>query len=177
VTAVPIEYDGADHTWTASDLEIVEHAADKLARLAPHYDGIEFMRAIKRGELPVPPIAGLIGFDIREIAPGHVTFTLTPELEHYNPIGTVHGGVAATLLDTVMGCAVQTLLRKGEGYTTLDLSVRYLRSITVQTGPVISTGSVVHRGRRTATAAGDVVAADTGKVLATATSTLMLVRS
>jgi uncharacterized protein (TIGR00369 family) len=106
-----------------------------------------------------------------------VTFTLTPKLTHYNPIGTVHGGVAATLLDTAMGCAVQTLLRSGDGYTTLDLSVRYLRPITVQTRTVVATGSVVHRGRRTATAEGDIVAADTGKVLATATSTLLLVQS
>jgi uncharacterized protein (TIGR00369 family) len=157
--------------------EIVEHAAERLARLAPHYDGMEFMRAIKRGELPAPPIAELVGFDIGEIAPGRVTFTLTPKLTHYNPIGTVHGGVAATLLDTAMGCAVQTLLRSGDGYTTLDLSVRYLRPITVQTRTVVATGSVVHRGRRTATAEGDIVAADTGKVLATATSTLLLVQS
>jgi len=174
VTAVPIERARVHHAGTAAGIGLVEHAADKLARLAPHYDGVEFLRAIKSGELPAPPIADLIGFDIREIAPGQVTFTLTPDLEHYNPIGTVHGGVAATLLDTAMGCAVQSLLPKGEGYTTLDLSVRYLRPMTRQTGPVVATGSVVHRGRRTATAEGQVVDGN-GKVLATATSTLMLV--
>lgn len=177
MTAIPIERARTHRAGTAGGLDIVEHAADKLARLAPSYDGIEFMRAIKRGDLPVPPIAGLLGFDIREIGPGRVSFEMTPKLEHYNPIGTVHGGVAATLLDTALGCAVQTLLPKGEGYTTLDLSVRYLRPITVETGPVVATGEVLHRGRRTATAEGQIVAADTGKVLATATSTLLLVRS
>lgn len=177
MTAVPIERARSYDAGTVGGLDIVEHAADKLARLAPYYDGIEFMRAIKRGDLPVPPIAGLVGFDIREIESGRVSFTLTPTPEHYNPIGTVHGGVAATLLDTAMGCAVQTLLSAGEGYTTLDLSVRYLRPVTVQTGLVVATGSVVHRGRRTATAEGQIVSADTGKALATATSTLMLVRS
>lgn len=177
MTAIPIEHARAYRSATSGGQEIVEHAADKLARLAPSYDGIEFMRAIKRGDLPVPPIAGLLGFDIREIAPGRVSFELTPGLEHYNPIGSVHGGVAATLLDTALGCAVQTLLPKGEGYTTLDLSVRYLRPITAQTGPIIATGEVIHRGRRTATAEGQIVAAETGKVLATATSTLLLVRS
>ena len=177
MTAVPLERAGAKHARTAGGIDIAEHAADKLARLAPSYDGIEFMRAIKRGDLPVPPIAGLIGFDIREIGPGRVVFTLAPALEHYNPIGMVHGGVAATLLDTAMGCAVQTLLPKGEGYTTLDISVRYLRPITVETGLVVATGTVIHRGRRTATAEGDIVADDTGKVLATATSTLMLVQA
>lgn len=177
MTAVPIERARSGEAGTAGGLDIVEHAADKLARLAPHYDGIEFMRSIKRGDLPVPPIAELVGFGIRDIAPGRVTFTLNPRLEHYNPIGSVHGGVAATLLDTVMGCAVQTLLDKGAGYTTLDLSVRYLRPITVETGLVVATGSVVHRGRRTATADGEIVAASTGKVLATATSTLLLVTS
>jgi uncharacterized protein (TIGR00369 family) len=177
VTAIPIERARAYDAGTAAGLDIVEHAADQLARLASSYDGIEFMRAIKRGELPAPPIARLLGFDIREISPGSVSFELSPELEHYNPIGSVHGGVAATLLDTALGCAVQTLLPKGEGYTTLDLSVRYLRPITVQTGRVIATGEVIHRGRRTATAEGQIVTADTGKVLATATSTLLLVKS
>lgn len=87
----------------------------------------------------------------------------------------MHGGVAATLLDTVMGCAVQTLLRRGVGYTTLDLQVRYVRPVTVETGTVLAAGSVVHLGRRTATAEARLTAADTGKVLATGTSTLLVV--
>jgi uncharacterized protein (TIGR00369 family) len=141
---------------TAGGLGIVEHAADKLGRLAP-------------------PVADLLGFEIRALAPGEVTFAMQPSLEHYNPIGMVHGGIAATLLDTVMGCAVHTLLPAGVGYSTLDISVRYLRPITVDTQTVVATGTVVHHGRRTATAEGRIVAADTGRLLATATSTLLVI--
>lgn len=155
---------------------IREHAAYKLARLAPHYDGIAFLDAIRRGELPPAPIAALLGFAIREAAPGEVAFELTPTEEHYNPIGMVHGGVTATLLDTVMGCAVQTKLPRGTSYSTLDISVRYLRPLTVQTGTVVATGTVVHLGRRTATAEARLVQENTGAILATATSTLMVLR-
>ena len=160
----------------AVDVDVVEHPADMLGRLAPHYDGLAMLEAIRAGELPPPPIAQLMGFEIRELAPGAVTFAMQPTLQQYNPIGMVHGGVAATLLDTVMGCAVHTLLPKGVGYSTLDVSVRYLRPITVETGIVLATGRVVHHGRRTATADGRIVAADDGRLLATATSTLMVLR-
>ena len=136
--------------------------------------GADFLEAIKTGELPAPPIADLLGFEIRHIGEGEVTFAYTPSLEHYNGMGLVHGGIAATLLDTVMGCAVQTLLPKQTAVTTLDISVRYVRPITVRTGLVHATGHTVHRGRRTATAAGQVVEATTGRVLATATTTLFI---
>ena len=153
---------------------IREHAADKLARLAPHYDGLSFLRAIQDGELPPAPIAETLGFEIHELARGRVSFSMIPDPKHYNPIGMVHGGVTATLLDTVMGCALHSTLRQGTGYSTLDISVRYLRAVTVQTGVVIATGTVVHRGRRTATAEATLAEASTGRLLATATSTLLL---
>ena len=177
MTALPIERpDRPEPRPTVAGLSVVEHPAYKLGRLAPHYDGMAFLEAIRDGALPVPPIADLLGFEIRDLAPGEVSFALEPSERHYNPIGMVHGGVAATLLDTVMGCAVQTLLPKGVGYSTLDINVRYLRPITVATHTVVATGSVVHSGRRTATAEGRVVAEDTGQVLATATCTLLLQR-
>jgi uncharacterized protein (TIGR00369 family) len=153
---------------------ISEHAADRLARLGREYDGIDFLRAIASGELPPPPIADLIGFDIRDIQAGEVTFAMQPRLEHYNPIGMVHGGVTATLLDTVVGCAVHSRLPRGTGYTTLDLQVRYLKPISVATGTVLATGTVVHLGRRTATAEARLVREDTGTLLATATSSLLV---
>ncbi|MGN6474125.1 MAG: PaaI family thioesterase [Mycobacteriales bacterium] len=155
---------------------IAEHSADRLARLARGYDGLEFLHEIADGELPPPPIADLIGFGIRHIEHGRVTFAMQPRLEHYNPIGMVHGGVAATLLDTVLGCAVHTKLPAGTGYTTLDLQVRYLRPVTVRTGTVLATGTVVHLGRRTATAQAELVAEDTGSLLATATSSLLVLQ-
>jgi uncharacterized protein (TIGR00369 family) len=185
VTALPIERPEPSRTAasarrtssaTAAGLGIVEHPADRLGRLAPHYDGLAMLEAIRDGELPPPPIADLLGFEIRELAPGEVTFAMVPTLQQYNPIGMVHGGVAATLLDTAMGCAVHTLLPKGVGYSTLDISVRYLRPITVDTRTVVATGKVVHHGRRTATAEGRIVAAESGQLLATATSTLIVVR-
>lgn len=156
---------------------VSEHAADRLARLAREYDGLEFLHKIADGELPAPPISELIGFGIRRIEPGQVTFALKPRLEHYNPIGMVHGGVAATLLDTVLGCAVHSKLPAGTGYTTLDLQVRYLRPISVRTGTVLAIGNVVHLGRRTATAEAQLVAEETGSLLATATSSLLVLAS
>jgi uncharacterized protein (TIGR00369 family) len=153
---------------------IAEHAADRLARLGRESDGIEFLREIQRGDLPAPPVAELIGFDIREVAPGRVTIAMQPRLEHYNPLGTVHGGVSATLLDTAIGCALHSKLPRGIGYTTLDLQVRYFRPVSVRSGVVLATGTVVHLGRRTATAEARLVQEDTGTLLATATSGLLV---
>jgi uncharacterized protein (TIGR00369 family) len=161
---------------TVGGLGVVEPVADKLGRLAPLYDGVDFLRAIKDGELPPPPIAELLGLEIVDVAKGEVTFAMTPAEKHYNPIGSVHGGVVATLLDTVMGCALHTLLPRGAWYTTLDINVRYHRGITLATGPVRAVGTVVHNGRRTATAEGRVIEATSGRLLATSTSTLMVVR-
>ena len=155
---------------------VAEPAAYKLARLAPHYGGLDFLDAIRRGELPPAPIADLLGFQIRDLRPGEVSFVMEPDERHYNPIGSVHGGVAATLLDTVMGCALHTRLPQGVGYTTLDISVRYLKPMSVQTHTVVATGTVVHLGRRTATAEARLVQEETGALLATATSTLLLMR-
>jgi len=116
----------------------------------------------------------LLGFTIRDVAPGSVTFAMTPEEKHYNPIGMVHGGVTATLLDSAMGCALQSVLPAGVGYSTLDISVRYLRPVTARTGTVVATGALVHKGRRTATAEARLVDETVGQVLATATSTLLV---
>jgi uncharacterized protein (TIGR00369 family) len=157
----------------APRLGLVEHSADRLARLAHDYDGLEFLRAIRDGALPAAPIADLLGFAPREVEPGHVTFVLEPSPEHYNPIGSVHGGVIATMLDTVMGCALHSTLPKGSGYTTLDISIRYTRPVTVQTGPVTAIGELVHKGRRTATSEARLVD-ELGRVLATGTSTLLI---
>lgn len=153
---------------------IREPAAYKLARLAPTYDGLAFLAAMRDGDLPPAPIAALLGFEIRDLGAGRVAVTMTPDEHHYNPIGMVHGGVIATLLDTVMGCALHTTLARGSGYSTLDISVRYLRPVNVQTGPVVATGTLVHSGRRTATAEATLHDTTLGRLLATATSTLLV---
>jgi uncharacterized protein (TIGR00369 family) len=130
--------------------------ADPLAALerAAELPGIELMRAIIAGELPPPPIASLLDMEIVEVETGRAVFALAPAEWMYNPIGSVHGGVAATILDSCMGCAVHTTLEAGVGYTTTDLQVRYLRLMRADGGRVLAEGRVVHRGRRTATAEG-----------------------
>ena len=148
-----------------------------LPRAGANIDGLALLEGVRAGELPPPAMATLIGFEIRSLDRGAVTFTLVPGEQHDNGMGIVHGGVAASLLDTAMGCAVQTLLPAGVGYTTLDLNVRYLRAMTFGTGTVVATGTVQHAGRRTAIAEAQLVAEATGKLLATATSTLLIVPS
>jgi uncharacterized protein (TIGR00369 family) len=116
--------------------------------------GLEYIRAIASGALPAPPIAELLGFEIVEADDGRAVFALEPAEWMYNPLGMVHGGVAATILDSCMGCAVHTTLEPGVGFTTTDLQVRYIRAISEATGRVLAEGRVVHGGRRTATAEG-----------------------
>ena len=136
--------------------------------------GLELLRAIAAGEAPGAPIAELMGFEPVEAEEGRVVFACVPEHRHYNPIGTVHGGLAATLLDSAMGCAVHTTLPAGVGYTTLELKVNFTRPITSETGRVLCEGSVVHRGGRVATAEGRVVAEGSGKLLAHGTTTCLI---
>ncbi len=132
--------------------------------------GLEYMRAIAAGEIGQPPIAHLLGFTIVEAEPGRAVFAMEPAEWMYNPIGSVHGGIAATLLDSCMGCAVHTTLAPGVGYTTTDLQVRYIRAMGTQTGPVLAEGRVVHQGRRTATAEGRVFVAEDERLLAHGTT-------
>jgi uncharacterized protein (TIGR00369 family) len=123
-----------------------------LAEAARTMPGIEFLGAIRDGKLPPPPIAELLGLRLAEVEPGHAVFELTPAEQHYNPIGVVHGGIAATLLDSAMGCAVQSQLPPGSGYTTLEIKVNLVRAITLKTGTLRAVAKIVHSGSRTATA-------------------------
>jgi len=118
--------------------------------------GIDYIRAIQSGELPPPPIAKLLDMQIVEADEGRAVFALEPAEWMYNPIGMVHGGIAATILDSCMGCAVHTTLPAGVGYTTTDVQLRYIRAMGGATGRVLAEGRVVHAGRRTATAEGRV---------------------
>jgi uncharacterized protein (TIGR00369 family) len=135
--------------------------------------GLEFLRRIVDGRLPRPPITETLGFDLAEVSPGFALFTMTPQFRHYNPIGTVHGGVAATLLDSCMSCAVQTTIEAGLGYTTLEIKVNMVRPITEKTGPVRAEGRSLHTGRRSATAEGKILDA-TGTLLAHGTTTCIV---
>ncbi len=135
--------------------------------------GIELIRGMFAGTQPRAPIAQLLGFDGGDCGEGWVEFTGTPGEAHYNPIGTVHGGYAATLLDSCMGCAVHTTLKAGVGYTTIDLNVTYLRAMTSTTGVVTARGEVVTSGRRVATARSTLTDAR-GKLLATGTTSCLV---
>jgi uncharacterized protein (TIGR00369 family) len=137
------------------------------------FSGLDFLRRIADGAVPQPPIAATLGFRLAEVAPGFALFTMVPEFRHYNPIGTVHGGVASTLLDSCMSCAVQTYLEKGRGYTTLELKVNLVRPITDKTGPIRAEGRSLHVGRRSGTAEGKILAAD-GTLLAHGTTTCLI---
>jgi len=137
--------------------------------------GLEFFTALAEGRIPVPPIMDTLDFAGFSFEEGRVAFRLTPQEFHYNPLGSVHGGVYAALLDTACGCAVHTKLPAGVFYTSLDLSVKFLRPMTIATGTVTAEGTVVHIGRRTALAEARIVDA-TGKVYATATSSCLIMR-
>jgi uncharacterized protein (TIGR00369 family) len=135
--------------------------------------GIEHLRAISDGVLPPPPISGLMGFAVTSVSEGEVFFTCTPDESAYNPIGVVHGGLVCTLLDSVAGCAVQSTLPAGTGYTSLEIKVSYLRPVTAESGELTARGWVTRRGRRATFAEGEVRTAD-GKVVATASSTCLV---
>ena len=135
--------------------------------------GIDFLRAIRDGLLPAPPMAQLLGFRLVEVEPGHAVFEALPGEQHYNPIGVVHGGLAMTLLDSAMGCAVQSHMPAGSGYTTLEAKTNLVRAVTDRAGPLRAIGKLLHAGRRVATAEARLV--DTaGKLYAHATSTCMV---
>ncbi len=140
---------------------------------AMSHDGLTFLRKMIAGEFPAPPIAETLGFSLLEVEHGKAVFEGLPEFRHYNPLGVVHGGLAMTLLDSCLGCSVHTTLAKGEGYTTLEVMVNLVRAITKDTGPIRATGRLIHRGRTTATAEGDVRDAK-GNLLAHGTTTCMI---
>jgi uncharacterized protein (TIGR00369 family) len=137
-------------------------------------DGYEQLAAMIEGRLPPAAIAETIGITTFELVDrGSVAVELVPELRHYNPLGTVHGGVHSTLLDTACGCSVHSTLGVGEGYTSLDLTVKFLRPVTVDSGVLRAVGTVIQRGRRTALAEAQLHDAS-GRLVAHATSSCMI---
>lgn len=143
-----------------------------VQELAPDLPGIEQLRLlIRTGRRP--PIAETLDFDLVEVGDGIAVFAGTPGAKFYNPIGSVHGGYAATLLDSACGCAAHTKLAAGQGYTTLELKVAYHKALTAQTGLVRAEGRILSFGRRAAFAEARIVDA-AGKLYASASSTLLI---
>jgi uncharacterized protein (TIGR00369 family) len=154
----------------------VNHSdAQVLAEAARALPGIEFLRAIRDGRLPPAPMAELLGFRLVEVEPGQAVFEVVPGERHYNPIGVVHGGLAMTLLDSAMGCAVQTQVPAGAAYATLEAKTNLTRPITSDTGKLRAIGKLVHMGARVATAEARLVDGE-GKLFAHATTTCMVLR-
>jgi uncharacterized protein (TIGR00369 family) len=145
------------------------------AAAARDVDGLTFLRRLASGEVPPAPIASTLGFTVLEVESGRVVFGLEPAEYHFNPIGSVHGGVFATLLDSAAGCAVHSSLPAGTSYTSLDLSVKFLRGLGAGSGPVRCEGLVVHLGGRTALAEARLFDG-AGRLCAHATSSCMIFR-
>lgn len=162
--SVPSAVRSRTHTW--------DDQAPTLAAL-PRTAGAELLGAMAAGELPPPPIMLTLGIEAWSFEVGRAVFSLIPAEYHYNPLGTVHGGVIATLLDSAAGCAVHSVLPAGTGYTSVDLVTKYLRPVTIGTGRITAEGSVISRGTRTALAEARLTD-DHGRLLAHATSTCLL---
>ncbi len=135
--------------------------------------GLEQMQALLDGRFPPPPIADTMDFTLVSVATGEVTFQGTPKFRHYNPLGTVHGGWFATLLDSALGCAVHTTLAPGRGYTTLELKINLVRALHDRVPLVRAIGRVRHVGRQMATAEADLVGPD-GKLYAHGSTTCLI---
>jgi uncharacterized protein (TIGR00369 family) len=144
-------------------------ATDVLASMS----GLDFLQRIADGRFPAPPIAELLGFRPTVVEKGRAVFVSTPDARLYNPIGSVHGGYAATLLDSCMACAVHSMLNAGQGYTTVELKVNFVRPLSADTGELSAEGKVLHVGRQIASAEGRLTDAR-GRLLAHATTTCLV---
>jgi uncharacterized protein (TIGR00369 family) len=147
----------------------------RTAAAAAEVDGLTFLRMMAAGEVPGPPIAATLGFTVDEVAEGRVVFSFEPAEFHFNPIGSVHGGVYATLLDSACGCAVHSALPAGARYTSLDLTVKFIRGLHAGSGRVRCEGLLVHLGGRTALAEARLLD-EQDRLVAHATSSCMVFR-
>jgi uncharacterized protein (TIGR00369 family) len=138
--------------------------------------GLEFLRGLKEGSIKEPPISMLIGAAVAEVEEGRVVFELTPEEYHCNPFGTVHGGIACSMLDAATGSAVYSMLPAGVGYTSIDLKINYIRPVMVKTGRMLAEGRIIHMGTRVAVAEGRFTDGK-GRLYAFGLSTCMIFRS
>jgi uncharacterized protein (TIGR00369 family) len=135
--------------------------------------GLEFVKGLADGTLPLNTIARTLGYDIVEAENGRVVVTAEPTADHLNPAGTVHGGLAATMLDSCMGLAIQSMLEKGSGSTTLEFKISFVRPITPETGLIRAEGTVLNRGRRIGIAEGRVIDGK-GRLLVHGTTTCLI---
>ena len=165
--------------WIAREAEIVQRLdagpGPGLARpeQIAGKTGLEMMEAMLRAEIPYAAIAKTLDFALLEVSPGRAVFQGTPLPQHMNPLGTVHGGWVATLLDSALGCSVHTMMPAGRAYTTAELSVNYVKGLTPKVQRVRAEGKVIHCGRQLATAEARLVGPD-GTLYAHATTTCLV---
>lgn len=152
-----------------------KEALDSKIENRSRMSGLEYMRKLAAGELPQSGMALLIGFELVEVSEGYAVISVTPDERHYNGLGIAHGGLAATLLDSATGCAINTMMPAGRIFTTLEMKINYVRPITIEAGEVRCEARVIHAGGRVATAEGQVLGTD-GKLYAHGTATCMLFR-
>jgi uncharacterized protein (TIGR00369 family) len=165
--------------WLAQEQEVLARlnagAGPGVARpeQVAGLSGMETMEAMLRGELPYPPMAKTLDFNLMEVEPGKAVFQGTPGPSHLNPMGSIHGGWYATLLDSALGCAVHTMMPAGRGYTTAELSVNLVRAINGKAPRVRAEGKVIHCGRQLATAEARLYGPD-GTLFAHGTTTCLV---
>ncbi len=138
--------------------------------------GYDYLQAMLNGNLPVPPVLMTLDLQAVSFEKGAAVFSFIPQEFHYNPIGSVHGGVITAILDSAMGCSLQSLLPAGTGYTTLDLKINFLKAITLKSGRLTASGKIIHAGSRTALVEAQLTD-EAGKVYAHGLSTCMILRS
>ena len=143
-------------------------------QIAQTTSGLEYLQGIASGQYPAPPITDLMNIELMTVDKGQVIFGVEPAEFHYNPMGAVHGGLAATLVDSAMTCAILSTAPRGIYYTTIELHINYIRPITLDTGYLKSIGQTIHVGRRVATAEARVIDKD-NKLYAHATTTCMAI--
>ncbi|CAB4723209.1 MAG: hotdog fold thioesterase [Actinobacteria bacterium] len=152
---------------------VVWHDPMTTALAGAAMSGLDYLQAMADGVLPPAPIAGLMQLGLTEVDAGRVVFTCRPDESAYNPIGAVHGGLVCTLLDSVAGCALHSTLPQGRGYTSIEIKVNYLKGVRVESGLLTAVGTVVKAGSRVGFTEG-IVTDESGAVVATATSTLLI---
>ena len=145
----------------------------KGAKEALTMAGLDYFQAMNDGRLPMPPLLHTLDFKVESIEKGKAVFAFEPQEFHYNPIGTVHGGVISAILDSAMGCSIHSLLAAGTGYTTLELKVNFLKAITIKSGELKAVGKLIHSGSRTALVEAQLID-EKGTIYAHGVSTCMI---
>ena len=154
---------------------INEEASSEKAEARRIMSGLEYMRKLMTGELPPSGMVQLLGLKLVEVSEGRAVFTVQPDERHYNGLGIAHGGLAATLLDSALGCAINATMPAGKVFTTLEMKINYVRPITRERGELRCEANTIHAGGRVATAEGRIMDKD-GKLYAHGTATCMLFR-